>query len=215
MSIDWFFYPRYKDEREPQQKWLKTYNINMVDGFINQEWDLQNFDVINEVDDAGVIFIPYYKLHGSLYWEEVAGIVRRNNTIARDPHLRQKLMIIYPSDKKILTQDPYYFSQRALDSYLARADNLLIIGFSFRDPAIVQSFQYALNYNNELNIHIVIPAGDSEMPDEVAEFIKMNNDRVKHINQYFGHKDCLNAVNESIGLMTEVPPATRRQVIAN
>jgi len=211
MSIDWFFYPRYKNERAPQQKWLRTNNINMIDGFINQEWDSQNFDVINEADNAGVIFIPYYKLHGSLYWEEVAGTLRRNSTIARDPHLQQKLMIIYPSDKKLLTQDPYYFSHRALDSYLARTDNLLIIGFSFRDPAIVQSFQYALNYNRGLSIHIVIPTGDSEIPGEVADFINVNNGRVKHINKYFGNKDCLDAINQSIGLIPEVPPAVRRR----
>ena len=196
MSVDWFFYPRDRNDRQEQLKWRAEHNLHFVDGFDNQEWDAQNFNMIDETENTtNILFVPYHKLHGSLYWEDVEGTVRRNFNIAKDVHLRQKLMIVYPSDKGILSRDPYHYSHRVLESYLSRADNLLVVGFSFRDPAIVQTFQDALRYNPGLKIHIILPDKHIGLPEDAVNFIRMNNNRVTHINQRFGTDDCLRAID--------------------
>jgi hypothetical protein len=195
MSIDWFFWPLDPKDRPSQKKWLDSYNVQFVDGFINQEWDSSNFNSIDE-NSKTKIFIPYHKLHGSLYWEKKEGAIRRNWTTSRDPHQMQELMIVYPSDKKVLTQDPYYFSHKSLDNYLFRTDSLIVIGFSFRDPAIVQAFQHALNYNHGLNIYVVNPTEISELPEEASNFLEINQDRVQYIKYYFGDDECWNKLGE-------------------
>jgi hypothetical protein len=196
MSIDWFFQPTSLYNREPRYKWLKDRKLCMIDGFIDQEWQPKNFERVDENSEIGILFVAYHKLHGSLFWEESEGIVRRGSNIARDPLLQQKLMIKYPSNPKELEHDIYHYSQNALDSYLQRAKNLLVIGFSFRDTAIVQAFQYALNTNDNLKIHIVLPAisTDSGSRSEVEKFIERNANRVNHVEQSFGTQDCLNAI---------------------
>jgi hypothetical protein len=197
MSIDWFFRPLDPTNRPSQDKWLSERKLQLVDGFVDQEWDRANFQIIDE-NSADKIYVPYHKLHGSLFWERKQGAVRRGWSTAKDPHQQQELMIVYPSDKKILTQDPYHFGHKALDEYLQRTECLIVIGFAFRDPAIVQAFQYALNYNTGLNIFVVNPTELAELPEEARSFIQGNADRVHHVQHYFGTDECWDGLLKAI-----------------
>lgn len=195
MSIDWYFYPQIPADRNDSNTWqnnlVNGMTIKLTDGFaFREEWDQQLFNNLKE-DDASRLQVPYHKLHGSLFWEEGNGVIHRNSNIARDKHLGQKLVLVYPSDKKVLTENPYYYSHRAMDDYLLRADKLFVIGFSFRDPALVQAFSYGLSANDKLHIYVVHPQFEADVYPEMQLFISQNTGKVTHLPMYFGTDDFL------------------------
>ena len=83
-----------------------------------------------------------------------------------------------------------------LDLYLNRTDVLLVIGFSFRDPVIVQAFSYAMKNNSELKIYIINPEFNPDEFPDMDRFINDNKDRVEHIEMYFGTDELLNKLKE-------------------
>lgn len=197
MSIDWFFRPPNSINRKKRKIWedeVIQCQINFCDGFGSElEWDENEYKSISDIDENS-FHIEYHKLHGSLFWEESDGVICKSRSIARDILLEQKLVLVYPSDKKILTENPFYYSHRALDKYLLKTDILFIIGFSFRDPALVQAFQYALSANEKLHIYVINPHFEENDFYELSFFISSNMGRVTHIEEYFGTEECFNAV---------------------
>jgi hypothetical protein len=193
MSIDWFFEPRHDNDITTQTKWEQQFKkeITFIDGFDRRGWTINEYKKINEKNE-GAVYVPYFKLHGSLFWEKVAGRVKMGTNVANDPYSPKDLMLVYPSDKKILHEDPYYFNQRNLELYLKRTDTLIIIGFSFRDPAIVSTFNSALLDNEELNIVVVAPDFDVDNFPEMDRFLKQ--DRAHHIIEYFGTEEAINSI---------------------
>ncbi len=196
MSIDWFLRPDHRDNRPQHQEWLHKRRMKMdyVDGFDRDEW---SEDVYASSYEPDMITVEYHKLHGSLRWQNVDGVIKRGTSVARDRLMNQKLVIVYPSDKKILTENPFYFCHKKLDEHLMRSDNLIVIGFSFRDPAIVQALNYALLYNTKLVVHIIHPKYEPSDYPEMDSFIKLHkggdSSSTKHrvgeyINSYMWYK---------------------------
>ena len=196
MSIDWFFEPQLDQDYEYHNQWLKKFSkeVKFIDGFDNRGWSDREYEQIK--DGEGKVYIPYYKLHGSLYWEEVAGRIKKGTNVANDPLGPRRLMIVYPSDKKILLEQPYYYNQKQLEYYLQRTNNLFIIGFSFRDPGIVKVFESALAYNKDLKIHIVGPAYNKKYLCEMDMFINYNKDRVNFIEGLFGTTEVVDKIKD-------------------
>jgi hypothetical protein len=200
MSVDWFFNPAADNDITIQEKWEGEFSkkLDFVDGFVGKRkrfyWDQKDYDRIDE-SNTGNIYIPYFKLHGSLYWEKVAGSVRIGTNVVNDPYYPRELMLIYPSDKKVLYDDPYYFNHRMLESYLRRTDYLLVIGFSFRDPEISRIIESNLLFNKNLKVIFIGPEYDENYFPELHRFLQ--NDRVKHLEGYFGNNDVIEKLKSS------------------
>ncbi|WCK53820.1 SIR2 family protein [Aneurinibacillus sp. Ricciae_BoGa-3] len=199
MSIDWFFQPYHDKDITTQEEWERQYNKNIkfIDGFAKRGWDTREYTSLDE-NSTDSIFIPYFKLHGSLYWEKVAGRIKVGTNTANDPHNPRDLMIVYPSDKKILYDEPYHFNHRSLDSYLKRTDNLFIVGFSFRDPGLVRSFETALLDNENLNIFVICPEFNEDYFPEMAKFF--NQPRVIPLYGYFGTAETNDQIASQLSL---------------
>lgn len=198
MSIDWFFEPRAEQDYKAHEQWMKKFSreIRFIDGFDMRGWSVNEYEQIKEGD--GKVYIPYFKLHGSLFWEEVEGRIKKGTNVANDPLDPRHLMLVYPSDKKVLLEQPYYFNHKALESYLQRTKKLLIIGFSFRDPGIVKVFETALTYNKDLKIYVIGPDYDKDYYKEMDEFIVYPGDRVEFIEGYFGQLEIIEKIKDII-----------------
>lgn len=198
MSVDWFFEPLLDQDYEYQNQWLKKFSkeVKFIDGFDYRGWSENEYDQMIEGD--GKVYIPYYKLHGSLYWEKIAGRIKMGTNVANDPLNPRHLMIVYPSDKKELLDQPYYYNQKQLEYYLQRTNNLFIIGFSFRDPGIVKTFESALTYNKDLKIHVIGPEYNKKYLPEMDDFIKKNKDRVNFIKGLFGTAEVIDKMKDII-----------------
>ncbi|GGH16717.1 SIR2 family protein [Paenibacillus segetis] len=207
MSVDWFFNPENDSDFDIHERWVNSlkHNIRYIDGFGKRGWDMKEYENINEGLE-NTVFVPYFKLHGSLFWEKRAGKIKMGTNVANDRHAPKDLMLVYPSDKKVLFDDPYRFNHRMLDQYLKRIDNLLIIGFSFRDPALVKSFEIALIDNPELTINIVGPIFKNEDFPEMSDFINRqeNSGRVFHREFYFGSNDFITWLDEQYLMDIEI-----------
>lgn len=194
MSVDWFFSPLQDNAYEHRLRWLNSFDIKVefIDGFDGRGWNQEEYKKIQS--NGKKLYVPYFKLHGSLYWEKVQGRIMKGTNIANDPHSPRDLMIVYPSDKKILSEQPYYFNQKSLERYIKRTNTAIIIGFSFRDPAIVRVFESAMDENPSLRVFVVGPEFDREYFKEMAQFI--NHGQVEHIVGYFGQDEVLRQLDD-------------------
>lgn len=202
MSIDWFFEPEDDEDSITQELWASKFEktITYIDGFEPKRgWSVNEYTKIEKDSDfKNEIFIPYYKLHGSLFWEKRAKKIRKGTNTANDSFNPRELMIVYPSDKKILYNEPYDFNHRSLNTYLKNTNVVVTIGFSFRDPAIVRSFENALFDNSELIIIVIAPGGfDSSYFPEMDKFLKL--ERVIWIKGYFGEQTTIDELAKLIG----------------
>ena len=198
MCIDWFFDPQDPNFSIISDTWLSKDSVSfkLFDGFMGGSKWIENKYSNIEAEGENIINIVYHKLHGSLYWERVKGIITKGSNSTRDQKAKPDLVLIYPSDKKILTDEPFAYNHRMLDRYLSRTDKFLIIGFSFRDPMIVQAFDYALKFNPELKAYIINPPVEKGTYKEMDRFLKDWQGRVEHIETYFGSDECINKLDE-------------------
>jgi hypothetical protein len=189
MSVDWFFEPWDNNGIQIQKEWLSNQSnkIVYIDGFSKRGWNKTEYSSIGKQEDA--IYIPYFKLHGSLFWEKVAGVTRMGTNVASDPINPNELMIVYPSDKKVLLEDPYYFNQKQLEKYIKNTDKVVVIGFSFRDPEIVKLFENAMSDNESMKVIVICPEYDPKYFQEMDKFLK--NSQAIRIQGYFGTKEVL------------------------
>jgi len=88
--------------------------------------------------------IRLYKLHGSLDWRETADgrIERVSIEEAVSPRTRRykRNIIIYPAQKNYAVEEPFRRLQKYLADVLNQHDLCLVIGFSFRDPLVNNTF---------------------------------------------------------------------------
>lgn len=181
----------------PKTKWkrlLQFTPIEFIDGFDEQTWYREQYK-LNARDKK--FFVPYYKLHGSLYWErkDAQQKIERFQCGINIGGNREDLLMIYPSNKKEIFTDPYYYSHQCLDRDLLQAKKLIVIGFSFRDPKIVEMFKMALKHNKGLSIKVIAPSDSWKYP-ELNAFIE--HDRVEHLQYNFGKKDTEEELFEKI-----------------
>jgi hypothetical protein len=199
MNLDYFFIPIKKADAYKQQEYRREkalcIDVNFVNGFCSNNngliWNQDRYlrDYEEAINNGNKVTVMYHKLHGSLLWEKnEEGHVARGQYINVHEDVRDKLMIVYPSDKKILMEDPYRFCHERLRYYLALADNLTVIGFAFRDPAITQEFSIAMSKNKRLKLQIINKGPRDDLPEEAVDFLNglRAEDRITYIKDGFG-----------------------------
>lgn len=144
----------------------------VVDGFSHtqpQEFDGTHFDydfVRRSLERETPDYIPnvfhLYKIHGSVDWETLSNITRRNPD-AKKPHL------IYPRHTKYESSydQPFLEMMSRLQIALRQPNTgLLVIGFGFNDFHLTQPIMAAVEANVGLKCMIVSPSlQEASQPD--------------------------------------------------
>ncbi|GEM_PF-2743640 len=86
--------------------------------------------------------IPFYKLHGSVGWVTENRRVYDVGTELQ-PGLRQPPMMVFPGKKGLPSSPTSRYARYRLLEDLERSDQVVIIGFSFRDDYIADLFDHA------------------------------------------------------------------------
>ncbi|MCI4626266.1 MAG: SIR2 family protein [Candidatus Magnetoovum sp. WYHC-5] len=127
--------------------------------------------------------VEIYKLHGSLNWDELNGYVFMGGA-ARLPKDPEVPAFIYPGYRGIPEKEPfrslhYLFAQRLL-----KTEQLMVIGYSFRDVYINTLILQSLAANDNLKIYVFTPWFP---PDSGFRILQRNfADRVFHIDGKVG-----------------------------
>jgi len=154
----------------------------------------------------GGVVVPYHKLHGSAIWEKRDGEVMLTTDPVSDlSYMPREFSMIYPSDKTTPDEDPYSYSHLELDRYIRKTKVLIVIGFAFRDPGIVNVMSRGLRENPDLRILVVGPP-PNQWELEFMSFI--NHLNVIHVEGFFGdkevHKELISLVKENLKVKKEV-----------
>jgi len=164
MSIDYCFNQNLIDSNEQTlYAQISEQNLLFYNGFNGNRNGVWSRESYSNAYKGNKISVPYYKLHGSIFWQKApqSDSVTTGGSIEDKPysypHDSKQLYISYPAEKKELIGEPYSFNYMSLERDLHHADSLIIIGFSFRDPKIVEIFKIALECNEDLEIKVVVP----------------------------------------------------------
>ena len=153
-------------------------------GFV---WATEHFEA-----DAAAVHAPewpvfFHKLHGSVGWIEEDGHVHDVGMELQRESARQPLMIL-PGVKRLPGNLVSRFSRRRLLEDLEMADQVLVVGFSFRDDYIADIFDHAAHRRASRGPVPGIRIDPSEsLPEESR--IGWYNDafaRLRHIKRGFG-----------------------------
>jgi hypothetical protein len=105
--------------------WSKDAYAAAIDGGPQNEWR-----------------IPLYKLHGSVGWISKAGLAYDVGTeLQRD--IDRPPLLVFPGYKGLPSNSISRFARYRLLEELEKADQVLVIGFSFRDDYIADLFDHA------------------------------------------------------------------------
>ena len=137
------------------EKTCKDMNIEQGFNSTDDKWSWQNFEDNNPND----IDIFLYKLHGSIDWKRVEGVVTRSE----DPIDSDELEIIFATAYKLQYLDPFLFFAYEFRKFTLFDDLKLIvsIGYSFNDEHVNGILRQSLNSNHERKLLSIAPY-DSE-----------------------------------------------------
>ena len=126
--------------------------INVELGFDENTgmWVYSNFEP-NPNRDIGIYL---YKLHGSIDWERDK---KNGNVLVRCAHPSDNAELIFGTDTKLQSTDPYLFYVFELRKYSLLEDCklLITIGYSFSDTYINSLIYQALSHSSERKLLIV------------------------------------------------------------
>ena len=153
-NYDWTF-EHLADQAEARR------HYTLVDGFKSSPtghwWNREEFD--NFSPDSDKLGLALFKLHGSTSWYR-----REDGAMSIEKVLTHELpganvVLIYPTQVKsdAIKVEPFRTSYDYLRQTLMRARLCIVIGFSFRDPAVNEAFRDGLGRNDNLKLAIVEP----------------------------------------------------------
>lgn len=132
--------------------------FSLVDGFTSDafggQWSRKVFDSF-KVDGRNETIV-LFKLHGSTTWYKDPahpGLIRRS-TAGDSPRV-----LIYPTRVKpdVVGEEPFSTAYEYFRHTLRQAKLCVVIGFSFRDPAVNDIISQGLDLNSALRLVIVEP----------------------------------------------------------
>lgn len=139
-------------------------DYNLVDGFEIQKqrnpiWKRATFDTFQP--SPNVLNIPLFKLHGSVTWYEKDGkICYFNIPMHKLGNEKVRNVLIYPTNNKISTDDPFYTAYDYFQRCLDKTKLAIFVGYSFRDYDTLTKIKSALRYNENLKIAIIDKSAD-------------------------------------------------------
>jgi len=104
----------------------------------NGEWNSYRFDLSNQAVSAGIYL---YKLHGSIDWTRDS---EHNNILQLAAHPVDTPDLIFGTEVKMQSIDPYLFNVYELRNYLLACKLVIVIGYSFSDDYINSLLRQAL-----------------------------------------------------------------------
>ena len=130
--------------------------VRVVDGFsreINSVWSRDRFDNYKEKKLPTVVL---FKLHGSADWcRDAEEKIHKRPGLYRDPP-PMKHSVLYPLlDQKGWNEEPFRTGFEYLESCLERAQKVVVMGTSLRDPEIRRLLGSAFRKRNKLSLYYV------------------------------------------------------------
>lgn len=153
-------------------------DLNLEDGFMHsplaEHWSRQAFDEFHPHPQKTNLVL--FKLHGSTSWYRDAD---PPHSIRKFPNPAPELagsraMLIYPTQIKTqaIQEEPFRIAYEYLQETLMHATLSIIIGFSFRDPAINDILQCALTKNRRLKLVVVEPKMNEDLGIAFSELLQ-------------------------------------------
>jgi len=161
------------------EKFFRTENIPLTDGFEYDNskdvsvWKPDVFDKKTGSDNSHVFL---FKIHGSLNWADhhQYGIIRLHDTQGlMQTGFHKQNVLIHPtlSPKEDETHEPYNILIEHFKQELSNSKVCVVIGFSFRDQAVVEAFKQFLNNGNRLIVVSPTVNEDSHKLDPDQEHV--------------------------------------------
>jgi hypothetical protein len=147
-----------------------------INGFREGRWNPELFN-----DDQK---IRIYKLHGSLDWVEdemygVCSLSFDRHPKAEDFEVNKSPLLIFGTNSKITSRDPFLSLVHAFAQHLRSAQVLVVIGYSFSDKYINDIIEQRMRDN--LPLRLILAAPDAEKLQRSQTFLE-NSPRVTSIN---------------------------------
>lgn len=138
-------------------------DLYIEDGFIKtptgERWARQAFDTFHCHPQK--INLVLFKLHGSTSWYKEEAPPHSIRKFPRPaPELAgSRAALIYPTQVKTQAtqEEPFQTAYAYFRETMMHANLGIIIGFSFRDPAINETIRYALANNSNLKLAVIEP----------------------------------------------------------
>ena len=150
--------------------------------------------------------IRLYKLHGSLDWREtVDNRIERVPTeekVSRRTRRYKRNILIYPAQKNYAAGEPFRSLMKYFENVLNQHVLCLVIGFSFRDPLINNSFLDFLRDNRKRRLVVVSPSATKNVEENLIGGEKRLTKQIKCLNKPFGEDETFEAIWKALGLKT-------------
>ena len=138
-------------------------DLYIEDGFMKtptgERWARQTFDTFHCRPQK--INLVLFKLHGSTSWYKEEAPPHSIRKFPRPaPELAgSRAALIYPTQVKTQAtqEEPFQTAHAYFRETMMHANLGIIIGFSFRDPAINETIRYALANNSNLKLAVIEP----------------------------------------------------------
>jgi len=189
-SLEYFF--RCNIPPRSQSGFLTRFGsaTQLWDGFIRDGegglvWSENGYGPTEKTMNDKVWNIPLYKMHGSIGWLDTKQkVVEVSSEFVYTAEYNP--LLIFPGFKGLPDHRIFGVTRLKLRQELETADNVAVIGFSFRDDYIAEIFNQAIIHNKNLKI-------TSIMPDDWPYDSKINNfpnlkSRITPIKCCFGKK---------------------------
>lgn len=151
--------------------------LTISDGFVGDSfgvrWSSDGFENIQP--SRNHVNVALFKLHGSTSWYEDPGnpaVIRKfPNPVTDLGGFSPKL--IYPTQVKagLVREEPFRTAYDYFEATLLTTNLAVVIGFSFRDPAVNEKLRTALSHNDDLKILVIDPAIDENNEEVLGTFL--------------------------------------------
>ena len=165
-----------------QSEWI-TAGINDVDFGFSIQFGRPIYNPSKDFNWDSTI-IEYLKIHGSVDWHRDArGKCSRSmsSTVPDDP---DQMAILYPGFKGVPELEPFISMHGRLNTRLAEADLVIVIGFAFRDTYINSIFENILRIRKDLEILYFNPVKIDKFPkNSLVPYLTNNYYNFRHIER--------------------------------
>ena len=182
-------------------------DFRLVDGFksvggLGERWLSGVFD--NFRSSPKKINVILFKLHGSTSWyKDAQSNIKRISEAA--PQIGQsRAVLIYPTQVKAnaIQEEPFKTAYEYFKASLEQTKICIVIGFSFRDPAINNLFSVALAKNKELKLIIIDQAINNNYLESLRGKFSLDmsefTSKVHYFEANFGGQEAIDFIAKEI-----------------
>ena len=137
--------------------------------------------------------IAVYRLHGSMLWVKDENEIRQKPTIS---HTNEDHLFLAPGYKGNPEDEHevYAFPHQKLRDSLRKAQNIVVIGFTFRDPRLNDIFDEALSQNERLRMASINPETPDQRESGWQLLQESYGERITPIQMKFGEPNTIKEI---------------------